>query len=255
MQQEFKNIIEWLIFIINSSDKELIDFIGEDFVLDGKINEHVDIDDDKLIINFQTRLQGNMFENLLWEVTLYYYPDKLPDYICHYLMDNEIALSTLGHTKQSDEIMWVLGKLVPEAALTLGQEIFMNDVYTANDVKQLLDTFYNDHWLWNSLIYLEASGFEKQEIFNKRLASRNDFDAIKERKEELTVEILLKQTKSVELIRKYFLQKNPRYYQVIAQNIHSPIDVLEELQSVKDIKFARNIRNYATENIRVQNKY
>lgn len=254
MNKEFENIIDWIGFVIKTSDNELNELISEDFALDSKIKNLVSIENDKIISDFKNKLQGHDFENEIWDETLYHYPKQLPDEICLYLIENKIAITTLGHTRQSDKIMWILGKYVDEAALTLGKEIYNKESYSLDELNRLLETFYDMHWLWNSLIFENPSCSDKLDLFNGLLDKRDDFIDIKERKLELDVEKVLKQTNSVDLITKYFADNNPRFYQLIAQNPYTPIDLLNELKDIKDIIFARNIRNYAIENIRNRKK-
>lgn len=254
MNQKFENIKDWIDFVIKSSDNELIELITEDFVLDDKIKNLIGIENDKIIADFKYRIQGHDFENEIWKETIFHYPKLLPDEICLYLIENKIALTTLGHTRQSDRIMWILGKHVDEAALTLGKEIYNRDLYSLEDLKRLLETFYDMHWLWNSLIFENPSSIDKLYLFNELLDKRDDLNDIKEKKRELDVEKDLKQTDSAQLIRKCFAENNPRFYQLIAQNPNSPIDLLIQLKDIKDIKSARNIRNFAIENIKKRTK-
>jgi hypothetical protein len=250
MHKKFENIKDWLEFVIKSSDNNLTELITDDFVLDGKIKHNISIDNDKIITDFKSRLQGLYLENQIWNETLYHYPKQLPDELGIYLIENKIAMSNLGHTRQSDKIMWVLGQHVEEAALTLGKDIYNNDSYSIYDLKLLLETFYDMHWLWNSLIYENTLSHKKLDLFNELLDRRDDFNDIKVRKRELDIERVLIQTDSVEIITKYFVENNPRFYQVIAQNPYSPINLLNKLKYMKDMKFARKIRNFAIENIK-----
>ncbi|MBK8634743.1 MAG: hypothetical protein IPN72_14720 [Saprospiraceae bacterium] len=114
--------------------------------------------------------------------------------------------------------MWILGKHVDEAALTLGKEIYNRDLYSLEDLKRLLETFYDMHWLWNSLIFENPSSIDKLYLFNELLDKRDDLNDIKEKKRELDVEKDLKQTDSAELIRKCFAENNPRFYQLITKS-------------------------------------
>lgn len=250
MSEEFENIREWLEFIIKSSNKELADLTNDFFSLDNRLRSQADIKNDNLITDFKNRLEGNNLEDLIWNETLSHYPKQLPDAICHYLIDNEIAITSLGHTRQSDKIMWVLGRHVHEAALTLGKEIFKSTSYSSEDLKLLLETFHENHWLWNSLIFEKASSQSKQKLFNQQLNSRDDFTDIKVKKKELEIEVLLKQTDSEEMIREYYSKNNPKFYQAIAQNINTPIDLLISLENIENIKCAKNIRRFSAENIK-----
>jgi len=259
MINELESIKSWLNFVIQSNDKELTSIISANFGLDRKIKHQCNIENDKIIINFKNRLEGNRFEELLWDEILLYYPRKLPDDICLYLIDKKIAITTLGHTRQSDKIMWILGNYVDEAVLTIGKEIYKSDCYTYNDLKKLLKTFYNIHWLWNSLTFEKASNFEKENLFNDSLKKHPDFNDIwakkGKRQKDLELRKLLTQTVSMEIIGEYAEKNNPSFNCMIASNPNTPIDLLTKLISVeKGTENSRQIRHYAKENLRKRKK-
>lgn len=249
MNFEFDNIIDWLEYVIQT---EIVIPADEEYpgsFIELKIKGMVELDSDELLTKMHHKIKGLNVENAIWEETLWNYTRQIPDDICFYLIENDIARTTLGHTRQSDKVLWVLGHLVPEAALTLGKDIYLSDNYSLEDLKKLLKEYYDLHWLWQSLAYHTPSQSSKEAYFRSQLDKRPDFADIQEIMVESETIDFLKDTDSIEVIKKYFGEGTPRSLNSISSNPNTPLELLEKLTSIKNIDFAKSIRNQSQENI------
>ncbi len=246
---EFDNISDWLEYVIYTEIEVPAELEYPQFYLEIDIREQITFESSELILALHEKIKGKVLENSIWDQTIWNYPAALPDDLCFYLIENELALTALGHTRQSDKVLLVLGHLVPEAALTLGKEIYHSQDYGLEDLKMVLNEYPDLHWLWNSLIYVSASDASKKQYFISELAKRPDFDDIEATRKELEIVEEIKHSSSIATITQYYQQGTPRFLDCIAANSHTPLEMLEELAIIKNVKYAKSIRNRSRENI------
>lgn len=249
LKLEFDNIIDWLEYAIRTDIAVPPELEYPQFYLEISIREQITLKSDELVLILHEKIKGQVLENSIWDQTIWNYPRALPDDLCFYLIENKLALTALGHTRPSDKVLFELGHIVPEAALTLGKEIYSSQNYQLNDLKRILEDYSNLHWLWNSLIYVTPSDSSKKEYFISELSRRPDFEDIENTRQELGIAEVLKHTSSIATITKYYTQATPRFLDCIAANPYTPLELLEELATTKNIKFARSIRSRSCENI------
>ena len=180
MRMQFNDTIDWLNYIIDTDIKDIDKDSINGLDLDVQIRKPSPIEGDELIYKVYNKFNETDIEEEIWVETLNCYPKSLPDEICYYLIDNcnRIVILHLGHTEQSDAVMWKLGHFVDEAALTLGKKIYKDNSYSLKDFKRLLTEFYCNHWLWWSLIREPTNEVEKKEFFEEHLNKRLDRDII-----------------------------------------------------------------------------
>lgn len=253
MTAQFNTINDWLDFVITSSEQELIEFFQKEEEEKYIPRSEQIVEEDNLNA-FKSKIQGHKKENELWEQTIYAYRHPLPDGICMYLISNQIAISALGHSRQSDKILRILGDYIEEAALTLGKAMYTQDIYSADELKEVLNSYYNNYWLWESLLYQKPSSQEKFHLFNTMLNKHAGFDRIKEKREVLQQEEMLQITDSVEVIIKFYRLNQSSYLHSLALNSNTPINILQELSCLKGLPLARAIRSAARDNLKIRSK-
>lgn len=245
----FDTITDWLEYVIGTDIVLSPEVEYPQFIIELEIRDQTPVASDELIWAMHDKIRGLVLENAIWDQTIYYYNRPIPDELCFYLIEHKLAISMLGHTRQSDQVLLKLGHLVEEAALTLGKEIYQSDKYSLTDLRMILNEFRDLYWLWESLIYVYPSGLDKREYFETELHKRPEFSAIQDKFEEMQIVDLIKETNSVETLTEYYESGSPRMLNYIAANSHTPIALLEKLAIVKNINFARGTRNSARENI------
>ncbi len=245
----FDTINDWLEYVIATDIEVPADVEYPQFIIELDIRDETPVESDELIKAMHLKMQGSVLENTVWDQTIWHYNRRIPDELCFYLIENNLALTALGHTRQSHPVLLKLGHLVEEAALTLGKEIYQSDEYGLTDLKRVLNEFNDLYWLWESLIYVEASSEEKQLYFQNELYKRPEFTRIQEKSAEMETVDLIKETDSVEVIMKYYASGSPRMLNQIAANPYTPIDILKKLADIKGVDFARNTRSLARANL------
>lgn len=248
---QYKNIFEWICFLLGCSTEKILSIIDEKFSLENYVVdiEVTDIDSMELL-NLKNKFQGTKIENLIWEELLQFInPKLLPNELIDYFIENEIALSILGHLPLDDMFLWKLVGVSGEAILTLGKRYYLNDVYTNENFTFMLEKFKDNYELWNMLLDIIPHNGEKRKILIKNLFIYTNFEELKRMIIEENIENMLKKTQIVSIIKKKFACNNYRYLRGIAQNPITPISLLENLTEIKDVKYAKQIRDYAKANL------
>jgi hypothetical protein len=248
----FKDLNDWLHFVRHANIEQLENIINSDFYLYEFLDNREDIKlKSELIIECQQKLKGTKIEDAFWSDTLGYIDNEsLTDEVFNYFYKNNVAITALGHLPLKDEFLWRLAEQVEESILTLGVRYYTDDKYSVEEFRNFLLKFTTYDWLWNTLISTNTNNPNKDKVLKKILFSATDFDNYKQKLIEQSIEKNLKVTKRVNVINKYYRINNPRYLRGVSQNPITPLSILEELINVKNIKYARDIRQFASENIR-----
>ena len=111
-------------------------------------------------------------ESSIWNAIIFPLRDPLPTSIAHDLIDREVIVSQMGHTRQNDEIQRRLASLVDEALLTFVWDMFRSSVYTAIDLENLLSQHPDNLWLLNqwehwALLNTQVGEREKEIVFHR----------------------------------------------------------------------------------------
>lgn len=248
----FKDVKDWLNFVRNANIEQLEEMIKTDFYLNEFLDNKEDIKvESNLIIVCQQKLKGTKIEDKLWSNTLWFIDNEsLTNEVFNYFYENNVAITALGHLPLKDEFLWLLVGQVEESILTLGIRYFTEAKYSVEDFRNFLLKFTTCDWLWNTLISTETSNPDKDKVLKKTLFSSTNFDNYKQKLIEQSIERNLRSTNRIKIINKYYKINNPRFLRGIAQNPITPLNILVELINIKNIRYARDIRQLASENIR-----
>ncbi|RYX84411.1 hypothetical protein EON83_09790 [bacterium] len=93
------------------------------------------------------KVRGQECEFWAWGTVIFPIRDPLPPAIAHDLIDRDIIVSQLGHTRQLDEVQWRLASLVDEALLTFAWDMFNKPTYSAAELEKLLTQHTDNLWL------------------------------------------------------------------------------------------------------------
>lgn len=251
---EFNGIADWLRFVYENPRERVLAIFTEEFSLDEHIafNDVAEIDE-LMLTEIQEKLRGSSAEQQFWTETLpYIHVNCFTEDLAEYWIENSIALETLGHLPLRDKFLWMLAGETEEALLTLGKRHYLKDDYTCIQLEALLKNSLNSHWLWSSLLSIKPNNNGKRKILVKNLFQLTEFEDLKgDVIEEITEEILSKTTR-IDVIRKHYSTQHSRLLRGIAQNPSTPKEILSELANRTDTKFAKQIRQFASDNLKAR---
>ena len=234
-----KSINQWIIYISELSNKEL-ENINDLENLEFKINNTEQLDN-KYILEFSEKIKGLKIEEEIWEIIICFYKFKFPDELAIELIDRSIAVLALGHSRQSDKVMFKLFNLVEESLLTIGKEFY---TYTSRTNQEFKDVLLNNlwsKWLVESLAYEKASNIEKEQIFLE-LINNDNFRYIRKIVEDIKLCELAETTNDVNKLNELFRTDNPKILKALSKNINTPEKILKKLSEINGIKFSKEIR-------------
>ncbi|NLT52780.1 MAG: hypothetical protein GXX85_17895 [Ignavibacteria bacterium] len=248
---KFQNIIDWLEFVNETSIENLNEIFHSEYGVYFSLENYERlIIKESLLTHIKNKLSQTDIEEKFWNSILnYIHTNSLTEKILNYLIDNKIALLALGHHSLDDIYLWKLVDDVDEAVLTLGKRYCLNNKYSTLEFKEFLKKFSNNKWLWETLINLKCPDIDKQRELRKLLFSNTSFDDLKNAFIEEKISLKLRSVKRERIIRKYYNMNNPKYWNAIAQNPSTPIDILSELVDLKNSKYANQIRKNAKNNL------
>lgn len=128
------------------------------------------------LLELHQKLRGQKCETKFWVLMLVHLDHALPDEIAldligRHSFDNRI-ISALGHSRQSDEVMWKLAPLVDEALLTLAKSFYTDADRTLGELETALRQFPEHEWMLESLGHCAASSLEKRDAYEKAIEYR-----------------------------------------------------------------------------------
>jgi hypothetical protein len=248
---KFENVYEWINFNIEQPIESLNTLISDEYNLYEDIEDQNNyIVDSNLLLFCLGKFKGAKIEDSFWSNTLCFLDnDWFPETIFNYLYENKLALTTMCHLPLRDEFLWKLVNTEEEAILTLGTRYYTLEKYSIDAFERFLLRFKTCNWLWRCLISTTTSDTKKKKLFRRLLFNNTKFHDYKVLIIEKTIEERLKKTHCIKLINKYYKLNNCRYYVGIAQNPNTPINILEELLQLKNVKYAKLIREFSLNNI------
>ena len=125
--------------------------------------------DANLLEKLHLKIRNQRCETEIWDAIVFHISGPLPMHIAHDLIDRDIVVTQLGHTRQNDEIQWRLASLVDEALLTLFRDLYTNPDSKVEELQKLL-TQHSDHgWLLDKWEYWadESSSPDKEIVFHR----------------------------------------------------------------------------------------
>ncbi|MGO4350086.1 hypothetical protein AB4Z45_31940 [Paenibacillus sp. MCAF9] len=192
-------------------------------------------------------------EEEAWKNLISLYDKPLPKQIAFSLIDRNIAIMDLGHSKQDYDVLWRLAEIVDEALLTLAIDVYTQLSFGHEEMELLFNKYDNHKWMMESLIYKQPSSPEKRRLLEAAIKRNMDADRLQRL---LTVVDAAKYTSrndlTLEEFQSLFETKEPYVWLSLAQNANTPVYILNKLLEATSIKNARAIRHSA--NINIQGK-
>ncbi|MFN8673804.1 MAG: hypothetical protein U0457_17210 [Candidatus Sericytochromatia bacterium] len=131
-----KSINNW-IKNISEKSKEEIESIENLLSYDFNVNKSEPLVKE-VFFKFSEKIKGLKIEEEIWEIIFSFYKFEIPDELALDLINRNIAVSALGHTRQSDKIMFKLFDLVEESLLTIGKEFYREKSRSTEEFKNVL---------------------------------------------------------------------------------------------------------------------
>lgn len=200
---------------------------------------------DEIFHALHRRLYGHLCEDLLWAAILCNIGRPLPVSIAHDLLDRELALSSIGHSRQADEVQWRMAAFYSEALLTLAREFYTSADRTFAEFQDLLRQFPDDVWMLTSLSLESASSSEKETYLFHHIRQLPNADEILEPYNHRIQEQQARQTEDQAEIQQLFQTGEAHILLGLAQNPCTTSDILQALMKMKAKPYARGIRGNA----------
>ncbi|WP_127583395.1 hypothetical protein [Paenibacillus koleovorans] len=196
------------------------------------------------------RLRSTDMEAAVWEELVFLYKRPLPKTIAYDLIDRNIALIHLGHTKQEYEVMWKLAELVDEALLTLASDIYTQRNFSLEETEILFDKFHGNTWMLETLIRKNPSSPEKRKLLESAILKNKDSARLHRLINVLHNEQLARRTDlSSEEFYFLFMTNEPTVWLALSQNPNTPVEILSKLLVVEHMNKAKRIRHAARLNL------
>jgi hypothetical protein len=215
-----------------------------------------------LLESLGAKIRGLECEPNIWWGLLAVVYHPLPDKVAHDLIDRDIHVEFLGHTRQSDAVQWRLADLVDEALLTIAKEIYSREEHGADELRAVLEKYPDHHWMLSSLAFSATSSPEKSVLLEKFLMRHADAEHLMEIKKtvgDTRKRIAANYTRDwQEVSTALSLGQLPGFYgtpedlKSLASSAETPIEILEELMHIAKSPMAREIRRRANFNLRQQ---
>jgi hypothetical protein len=176
----------------------------------------------------------------------------IPDEIAHDLINRDMTIGMLGHTRQSDEVMWRLVPLMPEALLTMGVDIYVRPQHSAEELQSLLERFPHHEWLMSRLAHCVPDVPEKREILEPFLQQQE--------KAEWLLDIMPlfsrlawhapqssqeHQAPAPEQLIELYGTRDGEKLLALTKDATTPDEILEELKTLRGVPHAARIRQVA----------
>lgn len=185
-----------------------------------------------------------------------FHPD-FPEYLLYELLDSDKCLTALCHLGQPINFLLKLIEKhddAGEAIITVGQYYYFQADISVSQFINYIDKYKYSSWLLSNLFHcLDDENPKTQHYLDFIATTEYGAELLqKQRDRELERKFLteLETTIDVEFIKEKATTKNPKFLRAIACNDCTPIELLTELSTMKEVKYARQIRINALETLR-----
>lgn len=183
------------------------------------------------------------------------HPDAPEDFllaVCHLPECRDV----LAHRSLPPRVLEVLAEMYqyPEAVLTLGKHLYKDATTSATDFRTFLERHKENGWLLESLVHAEPSALEKEQVLLDVSGETTWSEHIRQIVKLHRDVAQAKQATDENQLRGLFRDSRPDVWLALASNPCTPADVLRQLASVSDAKFATRIRAAAQEQLQAMTR-
>ncbi|MFB9330699.1 hypothetical protein ACFFSY_32565 [Paenibacillus aurantiacus] len=199
-----------------------------------------------LLLDLHRELKHTAAEETVWRKLVLLYRKPLPPSIAFDLIDRNLAVVELGHTRQEVHVMWKLAGIVDEALLTLAIEVYVNPAFGLKETELLFDSYDQRTWMLETLIRQEPSAPEKRALLEAAIQRNTHADSLRRLLVSADRERLARRSDlPAETYDALFETNDPRVWLSLSQNPSTPVELLRRFLQAKDIPNARRIRESA----------
>ena len=181
-----------------------------------------------------------------------------PESLLYELLDLDKCLMALCHRRQPINFLLKLIKKhddASEAIITVGQYYYSQADISVSQFINYIDKYKYSYWLLSNLHHcLDDENPKTQHYLDFIATTEYGVGLLQKQRDhevprlwrdrELEREFLteLETTTDIEYIKEQAATKNPKFLKAIACNNCTPIELLTELSTIKEVKYARQIR-------------
>ncbi len=176
-----------------------------------------------------------------------------PETLLYELLNENKCISALSHRKQPINFLIDLiakhdGCL--EAIITVGRYYYLSESISVSKFVKHINRYQYSSWLLSSLINILDKDNPKTQPFLDLIATIESGSELIQQYFDLVMERELINTTDISLIIEKAAEKNHRFLKAISQNSCTPLDILIELSTIQDIKYAKKIRINSQETLK-----
>ena len=176
-----------------------------------------------------------------------------PESLLYELLDLDKCLMALCHRRQP--INFLL-KLIEkhddawEAIITVGQYYYFQADISVSQFINYIDKYKYSSWLLSNLFHCLDNENPKTQHYLDFIDTTEYGVGLLQKQREREFLTELETTTDIEFIKEKAATKNPKFFRAIACNDCTPIKLLTELSTMKEVKYARQIKIDALETLR-----
>jgi len=157
----------------------------------------------------------------------------------------------LGHRPLPPRVLEVLAEMYqyPEAIITLGKQLYEDPETSITRFRSYLEGHTENGWLYRSLAHERASQAEKEQVLLDVSANTEWGETVRQIMELRLRVAEAEKAADDSKLRQLFQSNEPAVLLALASNPHTPGEILQQLATVSRVKFARQIRNAAQEQL------
>lgn len=229
----------------NPEDKHIFSEIKR-AIIDNKLN------DTQLLHHLISFFDNKKERDEFWEdVILEIDPDSMDDKSFDYFVRNKIALDKISHLKLNDSQLVQLCNDYDEAYITLLSR-YCNNENATNKFLELISACKSDNVI-KYMLSVPMKNREKKEKMYALIEKNTELsNETKIESNEWSVANNLEVTEDVELIVEKYNSGKYLYLLSISKNINTPLELLEKMKNVSQIKYSTQIRNNSKQTIKIK---
>ena len=186
-----------------------------------------------------------------WETILPYLSEKVMYDSCfHYFVANQIGLIILAHMPLDNQKLKILSKYVQEALFTLMKRYYTLDEYSEKIFCEELNRYLDDDLL-EQLLLLKPSSEMKEAILLFSYEKSNSSNVVR-KVQKIQHSKIVKVSSDIQLLTEAFLSGDDLDYLSLSCNLHTPLNILEQLAHVKNVKNSSYIRKNSLQTMQIK---
>jgi len=246
-----------------SLEEKLIELIqSNDYVSEEKIDDIINNYSEKqyvsndVINNLIYFFNGKRCEEYFWDNILLILDNSVvEDVLFDYLIKKKISLITLSHIVKDDDKLIGLGKYCEEALFTVFKHYYTMNIYTVYDFANLLNKYFFEGVAPQLFLSKTDNRIKQNYLYYFIDKYDNCSIELKQQVADLIKAGMLEISNDEDEIKKAYNSNNYIFNLAVSKNIFTPIEILEELMIIKNIKYSSKIRENSKFTIKLKTNF